>query len=209
VPKTATEWNLRELWWALPRLGYAGNGRAYGVLSIWIAVDRLLESRWQLRPVRLGGVFRYRVTRYHGPTVSLIGGTIIRRNDLILELHFDNRQLLAESGRRDWNPWATMEAMALDLAVLAKLVAGGAFGPIAALHGTTLFAVPGRRLGFEVRPVPHTVGWALERYFLIGLLPIYHRDGWTAFDRFRRDRWPAELWMSMATLRSRYLPAKP
>lgn len=158
--------------------------------------------------MRPSGVFRYRVARHHGPTVTLVDGSVVAANDRLVELHFDNRQLLSESARTEWNPWTTMEAMALDLRELAVLLDAGTFGHAVALHGTTLFAVPGRRLGFEVRPVPHSIGWALERYFLIGLLPIYHREGWTAFDRFRRDRWPAELWMSAATLRSRYLPAK-
>lgn len=209
MPGQERRWGLREVWWALPRLGYAGHGRAFGVLSIWIAVDRLLEWRWRLRSVRAGGVFRYRVTRYRGQALRLADGTVVARNDAMVELHFDNRRLLADSAATGWNPWASLEAMARDLAELATLVGSGSLGRIAALHGTTLFAVPGGRLGFEVRAVPQSIGWALERYFLIGLLPIYHRDRWKAFDRFRQSRWPAELWMSAATLRSRYLAATP
>jgi hypothetical protein len=35
---------------------------------------------------------------------------------------------------------------------------------------------------------------------MISLLPIYHRDGWREFDHMRRNRWPAELWMSVNDL---------
>ncbi len=48
-----------------------------------------------------------------------------------------------------------------------------------------------------------TVGRALERFYLIGLLPIYHPDGWREVRRMRRNRWPAELWMSRERLASR------
>ena len=77
-----------------------------------------------------------------------------------------------------------------------------------ALHGVTLFASPGRRLGFELHPVPHTWTYAVQRFYLIALLPIYHRDGWREFDRMRRDRWPAELWMSVNHLLKTYPPPR-
>ena len=96
-----------------------------------------------------------------------------------------------------------METLDTDLSELALLISSGALGEPRALHGVTLFAVPGRRLGFELHPVPHSMTWSLRRYFLIGLLPIYHRDGWREFDRMRRGRWPAELWMSTRALLAR------
>ena len=125
----------------------------------------------------------------------------------MVELHFDNAALMHSTSGATWNPWDTMERLNADLDRLAAQVAGGSLGSVRALHGVTLFATPGRRLGFEVHPVPHTLTWSLRRYFLIGLLPIYHRDGWREFDRMRRDRWPGELWMSVDTLLRRRLKA--
>ena len=135
--------------------------------------------------------------------MNLKDGTTIRPGDPIVELHFDNAALMSTTSTSSWNPWETMETLGADLSELALMVVSGALGQVRALHGVTLFAVPGRRLGFELHPVPHTLTWSLRRYFLIGLLPIYHRDGWREFDRMRRDRWPAELWMSTKTLRVR------
>ena len=132
---------------------------------------------------------------------------MVAKGDLIVELHFDNSGLMHSSSEEDWNPFAVMEALGADLDELARRIGAGSLGPVRALHGVTLFAVPGRRLGFEVRPVPHTLGWSFERYFLIGLLPIYHRDGWREFDRMRRNRWPGELWMSVDSLLQRRLRA--
>jgi peptidoglycan-N-acetylglucosamine deacetylase len=190
------------LWWALPRLSHAGNGRALGVLSVWIAWDRILEWLWQPQLVRPGGVLRYRRAHHWGRRLTLQDGTVISRGDAVLELHFDNRGLSEMAGARNWNPWETVGRVEEDLQRLAALVAAAPTNPVRALHGVTLFASPGRRLGFELHPVPHTWAWSLQRFYLIALLPIYHRDGWREFDRMRRDRWPAELWMSIARLRS-------
>ena len=195
-----------EFWWSLPRLGRAGNGRAIGILTIWVWWDRLLEWIWQLRPVRPDGVFRYRQAHHWGRRITLKDGTVVSRGDPVLELHFDNRGLMRMTSATDWHPWDTIERLDTDLDALRDLVTRGTLGRVVALHGVTLFASPGTRLGFEVRPVPHTWTWSLERYYLIGLLPIFHHDGWRVFDRMRRDRWPAELWMSTdALLRRRRL----
>jgi YkoP-like protein len=134
-------------------------------------------------------------------------GTAVSTGDAIIELHFDNGALMRASSGATWNPWQAMEILDKDLTRLTALVADGSLGSVRALYGVTLFAVPGRRLDFELHRVPHTLTWSLRRYFLIGLLPIYHRDGWREFDRMRRDRWPAELWMSTTTLMKRQLKA--
>ena len=207
---------LSELWWRLPRLSHAGNGRAFGVLSVWIGWDYILEWLWRPRLVRPGGVLRYRRSHHLGRRLTLEDGTVIARGDPVLELHFDNRRLLRTAGAPDWDPWETIEEIEADLKSLAAMVRSG--GPpfllprgrarrgatVRALRGITLFASPGRRLGFELHPVPHTWAWSLQRFYLISLLPIYHRDGWREFERMRRNRWPAELWMSVDQLRARW-----
>jgi peptidoglycan-N-acetylglucosamine deacetylase len=194
---------LSDLVWALPRLSHAGHGRALGVLSVWIAWNQVLEWCWRPKAVRPGGVLRYRLAHHWGRRVTLNDGTIVARGDTVLELHFDNSRLMQMSGTGGWDPWETIECIDADLDVLASLVAQGRPRPLRALHGVTLFASPGRRLGFELHPVPHTWGWSLQRFYLIALLPIYHRDGWREYERMRRDRWPAELWMSVNHLLGR------
>ena len=197
---------LSDLWWALPRASRAGNGRALGVLTVWVWWDRILQRAWRLRSVRPGGVLRYRRAHHWGHRITLQDGTLVSRGDPVVELHFDNGGLMRMTGAGEWNPWDTIERIDDDLDSLRDLVAGGRLGRVMALHGVTLFASPGRRVGFEVHQVPHTWTWSLERYFLIGLLPIFHRDGWREFDRMRRNRWPAELWMGIdALLRRRRL----
>jgi hypothetical protein len=191
---------LSELFWALPRLSRAGNGRALGVLSIWIAWNRILEWIWRPQRVRAGGILRYRLAHHWGRPLTLKDGTRIAFGDRVIELHFDNGVLYQMAGAADWNPWETFERAAVDLETLANVVASGRLGDVRALHGVTLFASPARRLGFELHPVPRTWTWSVQRFYMISLLPIYHRDGWREFDHMRRNRWPAELWMSVHDL---------
>lgn len=197
---------MSDAWWALPRLSRAGNGRAVGVLSVWILWDRVLEWFWRPQMVRPGGVLRYRRAHHWGHRLTLADGTVVSRGDAVLELHFDNRGVSAMAGARGWNPWETVGRVEEDLKALAELATADQANPVRALHGVTLFASPGRRLGFELHPVPHTWSWALQRFYLIALLPIYHRDGWREFERMRRNRWPAELWMSVNQLLRHVFP---
>lgn len=193
---------LRFLFWLI-RFSRAGRGRAIGVLSIWILWDRVLEWWWHPREVQPNGFLRYRLTRHSGRTISLCDGTVIRRGDALLELHFDNRRLLQRPDAPGWNPLQALRLIDADLRALNRLIESGELPPVRALRGVTLYAAAGPRLGFELHAVPHSWTWALERFYLIGLLPIYHPDGWHEVERMRRGRWPGELWMSRAALARR------
>ena len=197
---SSSRWRLSDLFWALPRLSRAGNGHAIGVLSVWIGWNHVLEWVWRPRSVRPGSILRYRLAHHWGHRLTLKDGTRVSFGDRVVELHFDNAVLYRMAGAPDWNPWDVVERIDADLAILAALLSTGELEQIRALHGVTLFASPGPRLGFELRRVPHTFTWSLQRFYLISLLPIYHRNGWREFDHMRRHRWPAELWMSVNQL---------
>ena len=62
---------LSSFLWALPRLSRAGNGRAVGVLSVWIAWNHILEWIWRPRAVRPGGILRYRLAHHWGRRLTL------------------------------------------------------------------------------------------------------------------------------------------
>src|SRR5690348_11159267 len=137
---------LDDVWWTLPRLGRAGDGRAIGVLSIWVWWDHFLEWSWRPRAVRPDGVFRYRLAHHWGQRVVLDDGAVVARGDRVVELHFDNHGLMRSTRATDWNPWTAMDKMDADLDELARMIAAGKLGSVRALHGVTLFARPGRRL---------------------------------------------------------------
>lgn len=188
--------------WSLLRLGWARSGRTLGVLSVWILVERLTAWRQRIRPIRSGAMLRYALGRHRGRQVALRDGTVIAAGDPIVELHFDNHRLV-ELGTSGTSPWPFLQQARGDLAELERLLASGAIPDVKALHGLTLFAAAGTRVGFEVRALPKTWRFALERFFLAGLVVLYHPAGWKAAIR-HAPRWPGEVWMGRAALAHRY-----
>jgi hypothetical protein len=174
------------------------------VLGVWIWWERFLGWRQGIRPVRPGAVLRYSVARHRGPRVVLGDGAIIDRGDPIAELHFDNRHLVELAGARTTS-WGLLRLGREDLGALQRLLSTGELGPVKALHGVTLFAAAGRRLGFDTRPLRRSRYRALQRFFMAGLVMLYHPAGWEAVQR-QGDRWPSEVWMSLNALDARYGP---
>jgi hypothetical protein len=188
--------------WNLLRLGWAKEGRAVGVLAVWIWWERLLAWRQRIRPVREDGILRYSLSRHRGRRVVLRDGRVIERGDRIVELHFDNRRLVEVSAVRT-GPWGLLRRLPEDLAALQRLLATGQLGEVRALHGVTLFAAAGPRLGFEVRPLRRSRYMALQHFFMAGLVVLYHPEGWRVAQR-QRARLPGEVWMSLGALNDRF-----
>ncbi len=177
---------LRDLPWALLRLGSAGGGRAAGVLAVWLAWDRLVSFFMRARPVRPGGLLLYRVVRRH------------RRR--MVEIHVDNRALLEIQRNGRYTPWRALAVARADLRELARIVESGALGEVDGLRGLTLLAPAGPALGFEVRPLPPTWRWRLVGYYMAGLDAVFNPGGTRRLHRFRSRR-PVELWMPGEALR--------
>jgi hypothetical protein len=199
---------LSGLPWALLRLGRAGGGRAVGVLSVWLGWERLTDWWWKLRPLRSGGILRYRVVTYRGRPLTLDDSCTVHPGDLIVDLHLDNRRVVQTLRAGSTTPWDLIRLARDDLQTLAGLVASGELGEARAVRGVTLFARAGKRLGFVARPLPTTSYTRLQRYFLIGLVAVYHLRGWKAAERLRERRWPEEAWMSRACLLRLYGSAR-
>jgi YkoP-like protein len=190
--------SIRELPWAVLRLGRAGGGRAAGVIAVWAGWERLMLNRHPTLPTRRGGLFRYRLERHRGPDHRLGDGTVVRRGDPIIELHFDNRALIALRKRPGYSTWNAVHELRADLAEIGSLVASRRLGPAVALHGVSLMGRAGGVLGMESNELPHHLGNALRRYFLAGLDAVYHPAGLGRLDGRARRRWPVEVWMSVA-----------
>jgi hypothetical protein len=138
-------------------------------------------------PVRPGSIF----------TVHLRGG------GEILELHLDSREL---NRRRSAgaSAFALMRVLREDLATLADRIRGGEFSTARLLWARSLVGGAGGVLGFQTRPLPHTVVAALHQYVLVGLDAINHPRG---LRRRAMKRWPVETTISVEDLLRRY-PAK-
>jgi hypothetical protein len=153
---------------------------------------------WRVHPVRPGALIQFGISRYRGHTTRLADGALVRRGDRILHLHLDNRFLAAVSTTGELKPWSLVELARVDLDHLAAEVASGRLGDVRAIRGVGLLAEATRRVGFEVRPLPHSMRWALIRHVLALVVTSHHRAG--AKDLDRGVPWPAEAWMSSQTL---------
>lgn len=178
------------------RLGQAGDGRAVGVISVFLAWERLTLRIHRVDQIRPGGLFLFRIQSYRGPPVRLADGTVIGRGDRIVELHLANRRLPALRQECGYSTWKLVHELRSDLAALGGLIARREIEPVVALHGVSLIGAAGATLGFEVRELPHTWRTAFIRYFGTGIDAVYHPAGLARLAGRVRERWPAEVWMS-------------
>ena len=187
------------LWWLVTR-GRSGDGHAGGVLKVWLWWERFYLWRHRVRPLGEDSVVRIEMRRHRGRTVALTDGTEVRTGDLVAELHLSNRRVASGSASATWSPFVVLESTRSDLTVLARAVAAGRLGPVRAVHAVSLVAPALARIGFQVEPLRPSAHSRLLRFYLIGLVAIYNPDGWRSAGRARTRGWPAEAWMSTATL---------
>lgn len=187
-------------------LRLADQGGRFRVLGLWQRLEPTVMRIWRVHPVRPGALIQFGISRYRGHTTRLADGTLVRRGDRILHLHLDNRYLTAVSTAGELKPWSLVELGRRDLDHLAAEVASGRLGEVRAIRGVGLLAEVTRRVGFEVRPLPHSMRWALIRHVLALVLAAHRSAG--AKDLERGVPWPAEAWMSSQALLMR-LKSKP
>jgi hypothetical protein len=179
------------------------------VLILWPVVDKCLRTISRTKPVRAdgSGIIRFNTHCYKGSTKLLNDGSQIESGDRIIELHLDNawfkrRRNLYLGVLR--SPQEFLGCFAQDLQILAQQISSGTFGDIAALHGSTLLYVAARRLGFQVDELPDDLWKKGARFYMAGLMQVYHLRG----DRvlgLREKAWQLkEVWLSRATLLSKY-----
>lgn len=196
---TSSRWLARllsRLPWAVLRLVRAGSDRAVGGTAVWAVWERLILRVHRVQPARPGGLFLFRVQRHRGAVTTFRDGTSVRRGDRIVELHINNRRLLAMRQERCYDSWRAVETLRADLEALACRVTAGELGPVVAIHGVSLLGAAAGRLGFEVHELRHSLRLAVARYFMAGMDAVYHPAGLRRLDSRMRDRWPVEAWMS-------------
>lgn len=194
-------------WWLIQR-GHAGDGRAGGVLRVWLWWERLERKRHRPRPLNGGSALWFTVASYAGETVHLFDGREILSGDRVVELHLDNQGLSRAATGKDWSPWTATRLAEADLESLAQRIRSKSLGAVGGVHATSLYAGILRRYGFQVKPLPSSAATRLLRFYLVGLLAIYHPHGWEGARHARLHGWPVEAWISSDRLLERY-PAIP
>ncbi len=179
------------------------------VLILWPVVDKCLRTISRTEPVRAdgNGIIRFNIHCHKGPTKLLNDGSEIKSGDRIIELHLDNawfkrRRNLYLSVLQ--SPQEFLGCFAQDLQILAQQISSGTFGNIAALHGSTLLYVAAKRLGFQVDELPDGLWKKGARFYMAGLMQVYHLRGDGVLG-LRGKTWQLkEVWLSRAILLSKY-----
>ena len=181
------------------------------VLMFWPLADRLLRIVRHIKPLIAddSGIIRFNVGHYKGPTRVLNDGTEVKGGDTIVEVHLNNEWF---KRRRTLNltapqsPRAFLGCYAQELRILARQVASGTFGEIVALRSITLLGVAARRLGFQVDEMPDSLWKKGARFYMAGLMQVYHLRGGDV-PMLREKSWELkEIWLSKASLLSKYGP---
>ena len=181
------------------------------ILPLWPVIDKLLRVVYQIKPLKADGssIISLDIRHYKGPPKILNDGSKVKAGDTIIELHLNNAWL---KRRRNLNLKAsqslreTLGCSVQDLCLLAQQVAGGMFGDITALHGITILHVAARRLGFQVDELPDSLWKKGARFYMAGLMKVYHLRGDEAY-RIREKPWvPKEVWLSKTALLTKYGP---
>jgi hypothetical protein len=178
-------------------------------LILWPVADRLLRVIYRIRPLTAddSGIIRFNLRHYKGPTKILNDGSEVKTGDAIIELHLNNswfKRRRKLNLRVSQSPREFLGCFAHDLHFLAQQIAGGTFGDITALHGSTILHVAARRLGFQVEELPDSLWKKGARFYMAGLMQVYHLRG-DEVSGLREKPWELkEAWLSRAALLTRY-----
>jgi len=184
------------------------------VLLLWPVVDRLLRAIYHIKPLKAdgSGIICLDLRRYRGPIRVLNDGSKVRTGDTIIELHLHNAWF---KRRRKLNLRASQSAREIlgcfeqDLRFLAQQLVNGRFEGVVALHGSTLLHGGAKRLGFQVEELLPSLWKKGARFYMAGLMHVYHLRGDKA-SGLREKPWePKEVWLSRAALLTRYGPKHP
>jgi YkoP-like protein len=191
-------------WW---RLAFRSrSGQARGFLRFWPIWEwlTLRVMPHQAIPNAPYHLFEAQFTHVDAKPITLPDGTHIKRRDPVVILHINNRVLstiVAET-----TPWQQLRMMRDDLRALAQWVERGSFpDDIRAIYGYTLLGRAASRLGFTLRRRPSSIRTRLDRFFLMGIMVLYHPGGRERLQRGTTyDTEPVETWMSLGELLRRY-----
>jgi hypothetical protein len=177
-------------------------------------INKLLRVVYHIKPLKADGssIVSLDIRHYKGPTKILNDGSKVKAGDTIIELHLNNdwfkrrRKLNLKASQ---SPREFLGCSAQDLYLLAQQIASGTFGNITALHGSTLLHVAARRLGFQIDELPDSLWNEGARFYMAGLMQVYHLRG-DEVPGLREKPWELkEVWLSKAALLTTYGPKHP
>jgi hypothetical protein len=181
------------------------------VLIFWPVVDRFLRLIGHIRPLKAddSGIICFSLRQYKGPARVLNDGSEVKIGDTIIELHMNNdwfRRRRKLNLKISQSPREILGCFEQDLRFLAQQVVNGTFEGVAALRGSTFLHTGAKRLGFQVDELPDSLWKKGARFYMAGLMRIYHLRADETPKRRGRPLELKEVWLSKAALLRKYGP---
>ena len=178
-------------------------------VRLWLVWEKCFHVLFNLKKTAdPDPTFHYRVTRYHGESVTMQDGKVLNKGDAVMELHFDNQKLF-EMGRK---ARSTMQiAIQLIRGVehalpyfAAELVNNPKLVEVKALYGVSMIHRGADKLGFSIQDLPQ--GWfkSMTSMYLKILLSVIHPQGQSRIKDRSSVLVPKSIILSADLLKKRY-----
>ncbi|PZD94177.1 polysaccharide deacetylase family protein [Paenibacillus sambharensis] len=180
-------------------------------ISLWIGWEKCFRVMFKVERIGTGdSIFHYRICPYHGEPLKLADGRIIRNNDRVIELHFDNRKLLhvmMNSRSVLQSAIQLIREVEHSLPKLAVHMAGRKeFEGVSGLYGVSMIHRGSESFGFSVLDLPKGLFNLLTRFYLRLLLRVLHPGGGKRVTSKKGTLIPRIIAMSMDEFHKRYDP---
>jgi len=181
------------------------------LVGAWMLWERIFHSLFRVETVGRGEtVFHYRIRPYHGEPLQLGDGSEIRRNDKVVELHFDNRKLFQlMTASRSLVQMAIQMIREVEKA-LPKLASTMSerkqLDGVRGLYGISMIHRGSEGFGFHVLDLPDGLFSRLTRIYLRLLMMALHPGGKKRVSDKKTTLVPRMIVMSVEEFRRRYEP---
>ena len=185
-------------------------GRAKSAfVALWLKWERLFIRLFRLRPIDEKDPFlRLRIRKYAGSfPIRLEDGEVIRKGDLVAELHFDNELLMrlgAESRSIVHLTVQLIRRMEELMPRLSELLRRPEYRDVKGLYGVSLINRGPQRFGFTVLDLPKGLYATVTKWYLRVLLAVIHPEGMDRLGTKTELLIPKIIAMSRKELMNRY-----
>lgn len=150
------------------------------VLTIYSGWERLYYRIYKVQAENSDDLLYIRPMIYKGHPIELDDGTIIKKGDEILQLHFNNR-LLIETAIHSKNTMhmitSLLRKMKSTLNRIGEKVDSDSYRSIKGLYGVSLMHRGATQFGFTVLDMPKGFDRTYQHFYLRMLMAIMHPNG--------------------------------
>ncbi len=149
------------------------------------------------------GLICVELTHHKGRAVKLSDGCEVRPGDPIIKLHLNNdwiaeKRQPGSTLKKTGSPRGVICCFKEGFRLLATQVANGKYGEVVAVYGWTILHTGARRLGFQVIDLPNSLRIRLARFYIGGLMRLYHIRGPKGYKPSRESLQVKAVWLSRA-----------